>query len=67
MKNYEKEIKDSNIRSIVYVSSTGVYGDHKGNWVDENSTIKGKNELANRNRIKAETSWSIFCKKITLF
>ena len=63
LKNYEKEIKDSNIRSIVYVSSTGVYGDHKGNWVDENSTIKGKNELVNRNRIKAETSWSIFCKK----
>ena len=25
--------------------------------------LKVKNELANRNRIKAETSWSIFCKK----
>ena len=63
LKNYRKEIKESNIRSIVYISSTGVYGDHKGNWVDENSIIHGETNLVNRNRIKAEKLWSIFCKK----
>ena len=64
LSNYKKVIKDSNIRSILYVSSTGVYGDHKGKWVHENSVIKGKNNLVNKNRIKAENSWTSFCKKI---
>ena len=42
LSKYKKIIKDSNIRAIIYVSSTGVYGDHKGKWVNENSVIKGK-------------------------
>jgi nucleoside-diphosphate-sugar epimerase len=63
LSNYKKVIKDSNIRSILYVSSTGVYGDHKGKWVYENSVIKGKNNLVNKNRIKAENSWASFCTK----
>ena len=66
LSNYKKVIKDSNIRSILYVSSTGVYGDHKGKWVHENSVIKGKNNLVNKNRIKAENSWTSFCKKNSL-
>tara|TARA_A100001015_G_scaffold280081_1_gene341921 strand:+ start:452 stop:1297 length:846 start_codon:yes stop_codon:yes gene_type:complete len=66
LSKYEKTIKDSNIRAIIYVSSTGVYGNHKGKWVNENSVIKGNNNLANKNRIKAEKSWAAFCKKNSL-
>ena len=59
---FGNEIRNSNIRSVVYISSTGVYGDHKGNWVDEKSTEKGNKNIVNKNRIKAEKSWSTFCK-----
>ncbi len=60
---YEKVIKDSNIRSILYVSSTGVYGDHNGDWVNEKSIVKGSNNIVNKNRIKSENSWLKFCQK----
>ena len=63
LSKYEKEIKKSNIRAIVYLSSTGVYGDHNGQWVDENSSLRGTNNIINKNRIKAENSWKNFCKK----
>ena len=59
----KKKLKKSNIRAIVYVSSTGVYGDHKGEWVNENSSLRGTNNIINKNRIKAENSWKNFCKK----
>ena len=68
LSKYEKEIKKSNIRAIVYVSSTGVYGDHKGKWVNENSSLRGINNIINKNRIKAENSWKNFVqKKLTYF
>ena len=59
---YRKLIKDSNIRSIVYVSTTGVYGDHKGKWVNEQSLIKGNKNIYNKYRIDAENAWLSFCK-----
>ena len=42
---------------ITYLSSTSVYGDHKGDWVDENSKLfpiskKGKTRLEIENRWK---------------
>ena len=63
LSKYKTEIKKSNIRAIVYVSSTGVYGDHKGKWVNENSSLLGINNITNKNRIKAENSWKNFCKQ----
>lgn len=41
---------------IAYLSSTSVYGNYDGAWVDENSELKA---ISNRglNRIKAENSW----------
>ena len=65
LSKYEKEIKESNIRAIVYVSSTGVYDDHKGKWVNENSSLRGTNNIINKNRIKVENSWKSFSKKLT--
>lgn len=45
-----------NLRWVGYLSTTGVYGDHGGDWVDENTplspaTIRGKH------RVLAEQKW----------
>ncbi len=34
------------IRRIIYTSSTSVYGDHQGLWVDETSELKAKSDQA---------------------
>ena len=57
VKNFSKFLKSSKIKWITYLSATSVYGDHKGEWVNENSktnpiSIKG---VA---RLKAENSWA---------
>jgi len=41
---------------LVYLSSTGVYGDHRGNWVDEKSTLDPKTSLG-VSRLHAEKIW----------
>ena len=41
---------------LVYLSSTGVYGDHRGNWVDEKSTLNPKTSLG-VSRLNAEKIW----------
>ena len=53
----EKDIIGSNkIKWIGFFSSTGVYGNHDGNWVRETSELKTKN-LRSINRIKAEKQY----------
>lgn len=59
---YLKDIKNSNISSIAYLSSTSVYGNYKGAWVNENSKLRGKNNKA-KNRKLAEIQWVNFCKQ----
>ncbi len=46
----------TNCKWITYLSATSVYGDHKGNWVNENSTTKptSANGLS---RLEAEKTW----------
>ena len=46
---------------LIYLSSTGVYGDHKGAWVYENSKLKPKTELG-KWRLRAEKNWLSFAK-----
>ena len=46
---------------LIYLSSTSVYGDHKGVWVNENSKLKAKSELG-KWRLKVETEWLSFAK-----
>jgi len=60
--NFKNKIIKSNIKSITYISSTGVYGNHNGNWVNEDSELKAKS-TTDINRIKAERQWLKFCKK----
>lgn len=44
---------------IGYLSTNGVYGDHKGAWVDENSNLYPTTARAKR-RIRAEADWASF-------
>jgi len=56
VKNFSKFIENSKVKWITYLSATSVYGDHKGEWVNENSETKpiSDNGIA---RLKAEKSW----------
>ena len=56
IKNFSKFIENSKVRWITYLSATSIYGDHKGEWVDEDSKTKptSKNGIA---RLAAESSW----------
>lgn len=46
----------SQLRWIGYLSTTTVYGDYRGNWVDENEPLRPSHERAWR-RVHAEQRW----------
>ena len=46
----------TSLRWIGYLSSTGVYGDHGGDWVDENSPLLCI-DVKSRARVEAENEW----------
>tara|TARA_B110000971_G_scaffold211867_1_gene240650 strand:+ start:1072 stop:1947 length:876 start_codon:yes stop_codon:yes gene_type:complete len=56
IKNFSKFLEISKVKWVTYLSATSVYGDHKGEWVNENSKTNptSPNGLA---RLKAEISW----------
>lgn len=45
-----------NLRWVGYLSTTGVYGDRNGGWVDENSDLRPETERGHR-RVEAERAW----------
>ncbi len=53
------------IEWLGYLSSTSVYGDHKGEWVNENSKPKAPGERGKR-RLKVERSWLSLFHKFSL-
>jgi len=56
IKNFYKFLNSYKVKWITYLSATSVYGDHKGEWVNENSKT---NPISNKGvaRLKAENSW----------
>jgi nucleoside-diphosphate-sugar epimerase len=57
LENYAVNIqKNKNLQWIGYLSSTGVYGDHQGAWVDETSVTSPQSVRAQA-RLKAEQKW----------
>lgn len=52
----EELISSLNLRWLGYLSTTGVYGDRAGGWVDESSELAAQTERGTR-RIKAERAW----------
>jgi len=57
VKNFSKFLDSSKVKWITYLSATSVYGDHNGEWVNENSKT---NPISNKGtaRLKAENSWA---------
>jgi nucleoside-diphosphate-sugar epimerase/sirohydrochlorin ferrochelatase len=45
------------LRWVGYLSTTGVYGDHSGEWVDETTPVRAKSDRA-KLRVEAETLWT---------
>ncbi len=57
LQNFSSQISEcKNLKWIGYISSTGVYGDTQGKWVDESSPLQPATEL-NVRRVEAENDW----------
>ncbi len=48
-----------NLRTIIYLSTVGVYGDHGGAWIDESAPTNPLSERGRR-RVAAEEAWTAF-------
>ena len=59
LKNFSEFMKNSKVKWITYLSATSVYGDHNGEWVDENSETK-PTSYNGTSRLKAENFWLSF-------
>ena len=63
LKNLANHVSESSkIKSILYLSSTSVYGDHNGAWVNEESETKPKTKMG-IDRLYIENKWIEFSKK----
>ena len=56
IKNFRNILKEKKIKWLTYLSATSVYGDHKGEWVDEKSKTNPTSSTGTQ-RLKAEQSW----------
>ncbi|MDA7606253.1 NAD-dependent epimerase/dehydratase family protein [Pelagibacteraceae bacterium] len=56
VKNFQNIIENSNLKWITYLSATSVYGNHNGNWVDENSKTN-PTSTNGIDRLSVEKSW----------
>jgi len=65
IKNLKDYFKSSKFKWITYLSATSVYGNHDGEWVDENSETKptSKNGIE---RLKVEKEWMKLASKFNL-
>jgi nucleoside-diphosphate-sugar epimerase len=65
IKNFQNYLKPNKLKWITYLSATSVYGDHGGNWVDENSETK-PSSVNGVERLKAEKEWIELSNKFDL-
>ena len=54
--HFADAITASSITSIVYLSTIGVYGDHEGRWIDEETPARPVNARSTE-RLAAEAAW----------
>jgi nucleoside-diphosphate-sugar epimerase len=52
----ELKRRANHLQWVAYLSTTGVYGDHNGAWVDENTPLTPNTERGQR-RVDAESQW----------
>ena len=65
IKNFKDYFKSSQFKWITYLSATSVYGDHSGEWVDENSETKPTSPNGIE-RLKVEKEWMQLTSKFDL-
>ena len=65
IKNFQNYFKSKKLKWITYLSATSVYGDHNGEWVDENSETKPTSPNGIE-RLKVEKEWSKLSNKFDL-
>jgi len=65
IKNFQNNLEKNKIKWITYLSATSVYGDHNGDWVDENSDTKPTSSNG-IDRLNAEKSWLNLAEKKSL-
>jgi nucleoside-diphosphate-sugar epimerase len=65
IKNFKNIFDNSKIKWITYLSATSVYGNHNGNWVNENSKTN-PTSTNGMDRLGAEKSWLNLAEKNNL-
>ena len=65
VKNFKEIIKKTNTKWITYLSATSVYGNHNGEWVNEDSETK-PTSTSGVKRLKAENQWLKFSSENNL-
>jgi nucleoside-diphosphate-sugar epimerase len=65
IKNLKDYFKSSKFKWITYLSATSVYGNHNGEWVDENSVTK-PTSISGVERLKVEKEWMQLASKFDL-
>ena len=65
IKNFKDNFKSNKFKWITYLSATSVYGDHDGEWVDENSETKPTSPNGIE-RLKVEKEWMQLASKFDL-
>jgi nucleoside-diphosphate-sugar epimerase len=65
IKNLKDYFKSSKFKWITYLSATSVYGNHNGEWVDENSETKPTSPNGIE-RLKVEKEWMELARKFDL-
>ena len=62
LKNFKEIIKKTKTKWITYLSATSVYGNHDGEWVNEESETK-PTSISGIKRLQAEKKWLKFCNE----
>ena len=62
IKSFKNIFDNSKIKWITYLSATSVYGNHNGDWVNENSKTN-PTSTNGIDRVNAEKSWLNFAEK----
>ena len=65
LKNFGKNFKNNKFDWVTYLSATSVYGDKKGNWVDEKTDPEPRSNIGIA-RLNAEKSWLKYFKDFNL-
>ena len=65
LKTFDKNFKKNKFDWVIYLSATSVYGDKKGQWVDESAHLEPTSENG-KARLSAENSWLRYYKNFNL-